>query len=97
MFRLWTKIWKDNHLIKDITIENDEPTNRTRKVFASLEQACDSFDLAVPIWLEKNISEFRRVSKTRFYEDSFIESIPFDYLEIQVIEEDDPLLSPDRA
>ena len=24
MFRLWAKIWKDNHLVKDLVIENDD-------------------------------------------------------------------------
>ncbi len=95
MFRLWAKIWKNNHLLKDITIKNDQPTNRTKKVFGALQEACDAFDLAVPIWLDKNISEFRRVSKTRFYQDNFMEHIPFDYLEIHVIEEDDSLAYPD--
>ena len=30
----------------------------------------------------------RRHAKARFYQDSFIEQIDFDFLEIQVIEED---------
>ena len=46
-------------------------------------------DRGKPIWLSSNVSEFQRHSKTRFRKDSFIEEIPFDYLEIQVIEEDD--------
>ena len=54
-----------------------------------LEEACHEFDLQVPIWLEKNIEDFKRISKTRFGRDNFIEQIPFDWLEIQVIEEDD--------
>ena len=37
---------------------------------------------------DSNISEFQKVSKTRFYQDNFIETVEFDYLEIQVIEED---------
>ena len=37
---------------------------------------------------ESNIPDFKRHSKTRFRQDSFIEHIEFDYLEIQVIEED---------
>ena len=49
---------------------------------------CYDFDLGKPIWLDSNIQEFKRHSKTRFYQDSFIEEIPFDYLELQVIEED---------
>ncbi|MCI8673504.1 MAG: hypothetical protein HFI89_08530 [Lachnospiraceae bacterium] len=89
MFRLWGKIFKDNHLLQDTVIENDDrELNRTRKVFQGLEDICNQFDLSNPIWLDQNISEFKRHSKTRFHQDSFIEGIPFDYLEIHVIEED---------
>lgn len=58
-------------------------------IFQALEEICYDFDLGKPIWLSSNVSEFQRHSKTRFRKDSFIEEIPFDYLEIQVIEEDD--------
>ena len=90
MFRLWGKIWKSNHMLADTVACSDEAgLNRTRKVLNGLETICRELDLPVPIWLEQNISEFQRVSKTRFRQDSFIEEIPFDYLEIQVIEEDE--------
>ena len=88
MFRMWCKLCKSNHLLADTTIEDASDLNRTRKVFAALEAACHQFDLAVPIWLNSNIDEFKKTSKNRFRDDSFIEKIPFDYLEIQVIEED---------
>ena len=89
MFRLWGKICKDNCLIKDITIKNsDESLNRTRKIFNAIDQICSEFNLGHPIWLESNIEEFKRYDKTRFFQDSFIDSIDFDYLEIHVIEED---------
>lgn len=89
MFRIWGKLCKDNHLLKDSVYENsDMELNRTKKVFAGLHEFCMEFDLQEPIWLDKNIAEFKRVDKTRFYQDNFIESIEFDFLEIQVIEED---------
>lgn len=89
MFRLWGKMIKDNHLLKDTTIcIDDNSINRTKKVLQSLEEICYEFDLGKPIWLEKNIKEFQLHAKTRFHADSFIEGINFDYLEIQVIEED---------
>lgn len=88
MFRLWGKIWTKNHLIKDITIRDDSDDTRTHKIFRALEEICMTFDLGKPIWLDANINEFQRHSKTRFTQDSFIEGIDFDYLEIQVIEED---------
>ena len=40
------------------------------------------------LWLEANVNEFKRHAKTRFTQDSFIEQIDFDFLEMQVIEED---------
>ena len=88
MFRLWGKIFKDNHMLRDTVIEDDRNDTRTHKIFDSLDQICYDFDLGKPIWLDSNIKEFKRHSKTRFYQDSFIEEIPFDYLELQVIEED---------
>lgn len=89
MFRLWGKIWKDNRLIQDMTICDTAPDkNRTKKVFDAVSEICYSFDLGNPIWLESNISDFQRRDKTRFTKDSFIEEIDFDYLEIQMLEED---------
>jgi hypothetical protein len=88
MFRLWAKIYTNNRLIKDITIENDSADTRTHKVFNALEQVCYAFDLSKPIWLKSNINEFKRHSKARFTKDSFVDEIDFDFLEIHVIEED---------
>ena len=47
-----------------------------------------TFDLGKPIWLDKTVKEFQNHSRARFYQDNFIETIDFDYLEIQMIEED---------
>ena len=89
LFRMWGQLWKDNHLLKDTVVENDRNDSRTHKVFQALEEICYEFDLGKPIWLSSNVSEFQRHSKTRFRKDSFIEEVPFDYLEIQILEEDD--------
>ena len=88
MFRLWAKEIKDNHLLRDITVQDESEDTRTHKVFRTLEEVCLKFDLAKPIWLDSNVAEFKRISRTRFTKDSFIEDIDFDYLEIQIIEED---------
>lgn len=89
MFRLWAKIWKNNRLWKDMVVCNEqEEMTRTKKIFAALDTVCEEFDLAHPIWLDSTIVEFKKFSRARFGKDNFIESIEFDYLEIQVIEED---------
>ena len=88
MFRLWARIVKDNHMLRDTSIEDSSTDTRTRKIFHALDEICIQFDLGKPIWLDKTISDFKRHSKARFTQDNFIEMIDFDYLEIQVIEED---------
>lgn len=85
--RFWGKLWKDNHLLRDTVVEDWSDDTRTHKIFHALAKICMEFDLMVPQWLDTNISEFKKTSKTRFTADSFIESIDFDYLELQVIEE----------
>lgn len=87
MFRLWAKIFKENRMLKDTVICDDTNDTRTHKVFHAIDEVCYQFDLGKPIWLDSTVADFKRHSKTRFTSDNFIETIDFDYLEIQVIEE----------
>ncbi len=88
MFRLWVKIIKDSRLVKDTVIEDTTEDTRTHKIFNGLDAACVEFDLCKPIWLDSTVADFKRLSKARFTADNFIEPIDFDYMEIQVLEED---------
>lgn len=88
MFRLWARIFQDNHMLQDTVICDEGNETRTHKVFDALEAVCYQFDLSKPIWLDANIADFKKHDKTRFTSDNFVEDIGFDYLEIHVIEED---------
>lgn len=88
MFRLWAKIFKDNRMLRDTVICDDSEETRTHKVFNALEEICYQFDLGKPMWLDATINDFKKHSKARFTHDNFVEQIDFDFLEIQVIEED---------
>lgn len=86
--RIWVKIFDENaHILGSETIEDNSDDTRTHKVFHALEKACNQMDLGKPIWLDANITEFKRRAKTRFYQDNFVEEIDFFYLELDVIEE----------
>ena len=78
MFRLWGKLWKDNHLLKDTVICDDSEDTRTHKIFRGLESICYEMDLGNPIWLESTVRHFKKHGKARFYQDNFIEQIDFD-------------------
>ncbi len=87
--RIWAKIFTDNRMKRDmVVVSNDPQLTRTKKIFSALEEVCMTFDLSIPIWLDANISDFKRAAKTRFTQDSFVDHIDFDYLEFQIIEED---------
>lgn len=74
-------------MIRDEVVEDDGDDTRTHKILRALETACHDMDLAVPIWLDSAVRDFKRTSKVRFTQDAFIESIDFDSLEMHVIEE----------
>ncbi|MCR5591065.1 MAG: hypothetical protein K6F73_05975 [Lachnospiraceae bacterium] len=86
--RFWARTFKENRMIRDTVIIDIGNDTRTHKVFSAIEKISYEFDIPKPIWLESNISDFRKYSKVRFRKDSFIEEIPFDYLEFSVLEED---------
>ena len=88
MFRVWGKLFKDNRMLKDLTVCDDSQDTRTHKVLHALDEMCYAFDLSKPIWLDSNVREFQRHAKTRFRQDSFMDEVDFDFLEFQVIEED---------
>lgn len=85
---IWARMFQDNRCIQDLTLSRDEQDTRTHKIFSAIAEICDTWNLAQPIWLNANIREFQRRSRTRFTKDNFIEAIEFDYFDIQIMEED---------
>ena len=79
--RIWFKQWKDSRMVRDLVIEDNSDETRTHKVFGALDQGR-------PLWLDVTVRDFKRQAKARFTKDCFMEEVPFDYLEIDVIEED---------
>ena len=86
--RIWFKVFDDTHMVASETIEDYGEDTRTHKIFRALDEACYALDLSRPIWLDANVSEFKKVARTKFRQESFVESIEFDFLELHVIEED---------
>lgn len=89
MFRLWGKVYKNNRIIQDTVYENDDLKLSTDdKVTKGLYEICIQFDLQNPMWFKSNHKDMEKFRKTVFIKDHFIEEIDFDFLEIEIIEED---------
>ena len=89
MFRIWGKVMKNTKFLQDMVVEIED-TNMTReeKIMESIDQCCMAFDLQIPMWFDKNTKEMKQFRKTSFHADQFIETIKFDYFEIEIIEDD---------
>ena len=88
MFRMWIRLFKDNHMLKDLVVCDESTDTRTQKVMNAIEKACYEMDMSKPIWLDSTVKDFQLHAKCRFTKDSFIEEVPFDYMEISILEED---------
>lgn len=69
MFRMWGKLFKENRLLADSTVCNDDPEmSRTKKVFSALDTFCADFDLSTPsgwIRISENLNAIPRPGSTR--------------------------------
>lgn len=89
MFRISGAIIKNSKFIQEhIVCIEDYTMTRTQKVYQALDEICYELDLAKPVWLKSNQTDFIQHAGTRFTQDNFIEHIEFDYLYFHVIEED---------
>lgn len=89
MFRLWGKIYKNNKIIQDTVIcIDDKSLSLDKKVDQAIIDICMQFDLQKPFWLKDNEKDFKKFQRASFKKDHFIEQIDFDFLEIEVIEND---------
>jgi len=87
MFRLCGKIIKNNRIICDQVFEvNSSDLSLQDKINKGLESLCYHFDIQTPLWFNDHDKDFARIGKTRFTDHHFVEDLDFDYLEIEIIE-----------
>ncbi|MDD4779438.1 MAG: hypothetical protein PHT02_02365 [Tissierellia bacterium] len=88
MYRIWVKKIKNNKIIASINIKNNENIDLTEKRNKCLAEACQKFDLSVPILLKKHEEDFSQFKYMVFYPDDFIDEIDFDKLEFELIDDE---------
>lgn len=89
MLKIWGKVLKRNKIVQSHTAQNND-SNLTdqERIDMCMDEICRKFDIQKPLWLPihyKDLAGYRRV---KFNSDSFMEDIPFDTFEIEIIEED---------
>lgn len=82
MARLWLRIIKDHK----IATQETEPC-RWGEEKNVLTEMCKRLDLPNPIWLNKHETEYARFRRTAFKAEHFVESVDFDALEIEYLDD----------
>jgi hypothetical protein len=76
--RVWGMIKVADRIKRDVIINADD-------FMSALILVCEHFDLAKPIMVQKHYREVEQFNRTIFYSDDFVESVPFDTLEVEII------------
>ncbi|MBQ8952887.1 MAG: hypothetical protein IJ048_02125 [Clostridia bacterium] len=84
MTRLWIRLIRHHRVARQETV--DCPWGEQND---ALREACHAMDVPVPIWLNKNESEFEQFRRTAFIADNFVESVSFDRMEIEFLDDED--------
>lgn len=88
MLKLWGKLIKHHKIVRDVVLDMTLITDSAQTVRAALDDFAPALDIARPIWLPKNETDLTKFIITRFYPDQFMESVDFDWLEIEIIGDD---------
>lgn len=83
MLRLWARTVKKNRIARSETV--DMPGD----LMEALGEVCALMDIPRPMWLAKHEREWDQFRQTAFTKDHFVESVPFDKLEIEQFDPDE--------
>ena len=80
--KVWASLHKNNTTISRVTRES-ELSDASEALMDCLEQIYKELDIAEPVWVKKHAVELSRYHRVKFMPVDFIESVDFDYLEIE--------------
>ena len=90
MLKIWAKLWNHGRIARHITVEDDHTEYALMdRVDLLMDQIIHQMDLARPIWLKTNHKELMTYGSTNFTQDHFIESFPYQSLEIEIVGTDE--------
>lgn len=89
MLRVWGIIRKNNKILQDMVAEYlDDDISEIDMLHDCIQKICYEFDLQRPMWLPKNQREYEDYRRIVLTQDNFIESIDFDALELEILDDD---------
>ena len=76
MFRIWAKVFSEDHIVKQTVYERDEAFTYA-SFFTYLTEICDSLDVPTPVLLKPHIMNYAKFKSVTFRPSDYMEEIPF--------------------
>ncbi|MGI6005248.1 MAG: hypothetical protein ACOX88_07560 [Christensenellales bacterium] len=83
--QVWIMLRKKSKIVKDTLAEMDENLEFDAAVSGCLESVCRLWDIPRPMVLSRHASDFDQFGRALFMPDHFVESFPYDALEVEAV------------
>ena len=84
MFRIWAKVLKEGHIVRQTTYEREEKFTYA-DFFRYLADICDALDIPTPVLLKPHIFNYAKFRHVVFRPADFMETVSFDRLVLENI------------
>ena len=82
--KMWLKVYSNDKMKKNTVFETDDDISVSDFLLA-FSTAADAVDSPTPIILDSHVKKLNNFGIVRFYPDDFVEFVPFDKLELEIM------------
>jgi hypothetical protein len=82
--KIWVKIISDGKIRRQIVYERDDKLVYS-KFFEYMSEICQKLDIPTPVILKPHMFNFAKFNRVKFTPKDFVESFPYDKLELENI------------
>ena len=87
MIRLWSKLYKDHKIVKDVTLNTRAETMDYSLFFDYICEMAHALDAPSPVVIKTHIFNFAKFNFVKFVKSDFVESVNFDYMMVELIKD----------
>lgn len=84
MFRIWAKVFEEDHIIAQTTYEREEKFTYSQ-FFRYLADICNELDVPTPVLLKPHVFQYAKFNHVVFRPRDFMEPVSFDKLVLENI------------
>ena len=84
MYRIWAKVYREDHIVKQFTLEGEKQFSYA-DFFTYLTEICEKLDIPTPLLLKTHLFNYAKFNHVVFKRADFMEAVDFDKLILENI------------